>query len=122
MKVQNRITLRHMIEIDNAEELNTLLEKNEKVLVLFYASWCPFCVNFVPMFDKKIVNYNVGKVIHVLLDDYDNQLWDDYDVEAVPTVIFFEKGKVSKRLDGRSGRGLNENQLNVWLENFKVSN
>ena len=94
MKAQNRITLRHMIEIDNAEELNALLEKNEKVLVLFYATWCPFCVNFVPMFDKKIVNYNVGSVIHVLLDDYDNQLWDDYDVEAVPTVIFFEKSKV----------------------------
>ena len=110
-----------MIEIDNAKELNALLEKNGKVLVLFYATWCPFCVNFVPMFDKKIVNHNVGSVIHVLLDDYDNQLWDDYDIEAVPTVIFFEKSKVSKRLDGRSGRGLNENQLNIWLENFKVS-
>jgi len=31
---------------------------------------------------------------------------DDYDVEAVPTVIFFEKGKVSKRLDGRFWQGL----------------
>ena len=46
-----------MIEIDSVEELNALLEKNEKVLVLFYATWCPYCINFVPMFDKKIVNY-----------------------------------------------------------------
>ncbi len=110
-----------MIEIDNAEELNALLEKTEKILVLFYATWCPYCVNFVPIFDKKIINYNVGNVIHVLLDDYDSQIWDDFDIEAVPTVISFEKGKVSKRLDGRFGLGLNERQLNVWLENFKVS-
>jgi thioredoxin 1 len=111
-----------MIEIDNAEELNAILEKTEKVFVLFYATWCPYCVNFVPIFNKKITNSNVGNVIHVLLDDYDNPLWDNYDIEAVPTVIFFEKGKVSKRLDGRFGSGLNEKQLNVWLENFKVHN
>lgn len=105
-----------MIEVDNAEELNAIIEKDEKVLVLFYASWCPYCVNFVPIFDRKIVNFKVEKVIHVLLDDYDNQLWDNYDIEAVPTVIFFEKGKVSKRLDGKFGVGLNEKKLNIWLE------
>jgi thiol-disulfide isomerase/thioredoxin len=86
---------------------------------LFYATWCPYCVNFVPIFNKKIVNFNAGNVIHVLLDGYDNQLWDDYDIEAVPTLIFFEKGKISKRLDGRFGVGLNEKQLTVWLETFK---
>ena len=110
-----------MIEVDNGNELNAILEKTEKVLVLFYATWCPYCINFVPVFDKKIINFNVGNVIHVLLDDYDNPLWDDYDIEAVPTIIFFEKSKISKRLDGRSGRGLNEQQLDVWLENFQSS-
>ena len=108
-----------MIEIDNAEELNAILGKEEKVLVLFYATWCQYCVNFVPIFKRKIIDFNLGKVIHVLLDDYDNQLWDDHDIEAVPTVIFFEKGKISKRLDGRFGVGLTEKQLNVWLENFR---
>ncbi len=107
-----------MIEIDSEEELNGILEKNGKVLVLFYASWCPYCKRFVPVFDKKIVNFKGGNVIHVLLDDYDNPLWDEYDIDAVPTVIFFEKGKVSRRLDGRFGVGLSEKQLNVWLEQF----
>ena len=110
-----------MIEVDNAEELNTILEQTEGVLVLFYARWCPYCSRFVPVFDEKINNYNFQKIIHVLLDDFDNQLWDDYNIEAVPTVIFFEKGKVSKRLDGRFGAGLNEKQLKVWLEGFSVS-
>src|SRR5271157_2995680 len=110
-----------MREIDNGEELNNVLEKTEKVLVLFYSSWCPYCTRFVPVFDKKIDKLQVESVIHVLLDDYDNPLWDTYDIEAVPTIIFFEKGKVSKRLDGRFGVGLNEKQFIVWLEELKVS-
>ena len=108
-----------MIEVDNKEDLDNILAKTEKVLVLFYASWCPFCTRFVPAFNAKIKDFKqFSKVIHVLLNDYDSPLWDDYDIEAVPTIIFFESRKVSSRLDGRSGIGLNEKQLNVWLENF----
>jgi thioredoxin 1 len=107
-----------MIEVDNAEELNVILEKTEKVLVLFYASWCPYCTRFVPIFDKKTVNLNKGNVIHVLLNDFDNPLWDDYSIGAVPTVIFFEKAEVSKRLDGKNGSGLSEKQLEAFLIGF----
>jgi len=110
-----------MIEVDNKEDLDRELNKNGKVLALFYASWCPYCKSFVPFFDRKMVNFKGGNVIHVLLDDYDNPLWDDFDIEAVPTIIFFEKGKVSRRLDGRFGIGLNEKQLNVWLDKFNGS-
>ena len=110
-----------MIEVEIKEDLDKELNKNGRVLVLFYASWCPYCKSFVPFFDKKAISVNGGSVIHVLLDDYDSPLWDDFDIEAVPTVILFEEGKVSRRLDGRSGIGLNEKQLIVWLDKIKSS-
>ena len=81
----------------------------------------PYCMRFVPVFDKKIVNFSYGSVIHVLLDDYDNPLWDDYSIDAVPTLIYFEKGKAIRRLDGKNGVGLNEKQLTVWLKEFTTS-
>ncbi len=109
-----------MIQVDNMQDLNSQLKANEKVLALFYASWCPYCMRFLPIFDKKVVNFSVGSIIHVLLDEYDNPLWDDYSIDAVPTLIFFEKGKVYRRLDGKFGVGLSEKQLTVWLEEFKV--
>ena len=109
-----------MIQVDNEQDLDRQLKTNEKVLALFYASWCSYCSRFVPVFDKKIVNFNAGSVIYVLLDDYDNPLWDDYEIEAVPTLILFEKGKVARRLDGKSGWGLSEKQLSVWLEKLKA--
>ena len=37
----------------------------------------------------------------------------------VPTIIFFEEGKVCKRLDGKLGIGLSEGQFKTWIEEFK---
>jgi thioredoxin 1 len=107
-----------MTEIESKEQLDNLLLKNEKLLVLFYATWCSFCSRFVPIFDKKIEYFKKTQIIRVLLDDFDNQLWDDYEIESVPTIIYFEKGKVSKRLDAKLGRGLNEERFKIWIEEF----
>ena len=107
-----------MLEIESKEQLDNFLLKNEKLLLLFYASWCSFCSRFVPVFDKKIEYFKKAQIIRVLLDDFDNQLWDDYEIESVPTVIYFEKGKVNKRLDAKLGRGLNEERFKVWIEEF----
>lgn len=105
-----------MIEVDNRQDLDAQLAKNKRVLVLFYASWCPYCRRFVPIFEEKTVGNQRASVVHVLLDDYDNPLWDDYDIGAVPTVILFEEGKVCSRLDGLLGVGLSAKQFETWLK------
>ena len=107
--------MRTMIEVDNKQDLDAELSKNKRVLALFYASWCPYCVRFVPVFKRRI-KLQEGSVVYVLLDDYDNPLWDDYSIDAVPTVILFKNGKVSCRLDGSLGVGVSEKQLQVWLD------
>jgi thioredoxin 1 len=109
-----------MIEIETEDDFNRELSENSRLLVLFYAGWCPYCIKFVPVFDRKATSYKATKVIHVRLDDNDNPLWDVCDVEAVPTVILFEKGKVSSRLDGQFGLGLSERQLNTWLQKLTL--
>ncbi len=108
-----------MIKIRNQKDLDSELKKNKKVLALFYSSWCPYCVRFVPTFDKDAAKIGVKSVIHVLLEDYDDPMWDEYDIPAVPTIILFENGKVCKRLDARLGRGLSEERFIDWIEEFK---
>ena len=39
------------------------------------------------------------------------QVSEKHSVEVVPTVLLFERGIVTKRLDGVPGVGLNEKQL-----------
>jgi thioredoxin 1 len=108
-----------MIQINSQKEVDDQLSKHPKTLAVFYASWCPFCRNFLATVDKTLGNYGFEYIIHINLDDYDNPMWDKYSVEAVPTLIYFENGKISKRLDARHGEGLTENRCKEWLEKIK---
>jgi thioredoxin 1 len=117
-RAASRLKRTVMIEVNNKRDLDSKLRKNQSVLALFYASWCPYCKSFLKVFDEALLNSDFTCVIRVSTDDYDNPLWDDYSVEAVPTVILFNNGKVRARLDGRLGEGLNEKQFKMWLENL----
>ena len=53
--------------------------------------------------------------LQIILDDENNPLWEAYQIEIVPTVLFFASGQVVKRLDGQPGIGLGEADLRKAL-------
>lgn len=110
-----------IIEVSEKRDLDAFLKQNSQVLALFCSSWCPFCRSFFPAFNKEITIFSFGQVIHVYLEDYDNPLWEEYSVEAVPTVILFERAEVSSRLDAKLGAGLNEKQFRDWLAKINAA-
>ncbi|MCW4025189.1 MAG: thioredoxin family protein [Candidatus Bathyarchaeota archaeon] len=110
-----------MIQIDSQKQLDEQLKENPKVLALFYASWCHYCRNFLATTDKTLNDYGFEHIIHVNIDDFDNPMWVTYNVEAVPTLIYFENGKISKRLDAESGTGLTEQRCRNWLQKIQNS-
>jgi thiol-disulfide isomerase/thioredoxin len=87
-----------------------------KVLALFHASWCPFCRAFIKAFDKYAAKPDAIKTIKVRIDEDENPIWETYGFEAVPSLILFENGQASKRLDCNLGRGLTEKQFTDWLK------
>jgi len=95
--------------INSGRDLHEVLKVKDKVFVLFYASWCPFSVRFLPIFDRYAQD-NEQNFIRIMID-HEESLSKKYSVAVVPTVIFFENGEVSKRLDGLSGMGLDEEKL-----------
>ncbi len=96
-------------------ELEEDVQQYKRALILFCASWCPFCERFYPTFERLISKKKFDKVMRVYIDDDDNPLWDDFSIEAVPTLVFFEQGKVSSRLDAKLGLGQNEKKFSEWL-------
>jgi len=108
-----------MIEVSDKSDFERQLKKSKRVLALFYASWCPYCRSFLAVFGKNATKDGFNLALRVKVDDYDNPLWDDYSIRAVPTVILFDEGKVCRRLDGRFGQGLSEKQLREWLETIQ---
>lgn len=95
--------------IKTEENLEKELQNKDKVFVLFYETWCPFSQRFLPIF-SKFSKTETRECIEVIAD-YKLKLCDQFLVEVFPTVLFFEKGKVSKRLDGQAGIGLNKQDL-----------
>jgi thioredoxin 1 len=99
--------------VNDKQGLNDLLKTKERVIALFYASWCPFCLEFLPTFERCAEGKRLSFL--VVKDDHET-MGDRYSVEVVPTVLLFEKGNVSKRLDGVLGVGLNEKQLTAFIQ------
>jgi thiol-disulfide isomerase/thioredoxin len=107
-----------MKEVEKEKDLNDILTSNENMVVLFYASWCPFCTSFLPVFGKYAEKNSNTKFLQVRLDDLMNPLWEKYQIEVVPTVLFFKGKKNSDRLDGVLMVGLNEEQISNFLLNI----
>ena len=104
-----------MIEVDNLRNLESQLRNSKRVLALFYASWCPYCRSFIEVFNKVAPKSGFDIALRVRIDDYDNSLWEEYSIAAVPTILFFDEGKVSRRLDCKFGAGLSEKQFKEWI-------
>ncbi|HEX3046647.1 MAG TPA: thioredoxin family protein [Bacillota bacterium] len=95
--------------IHSPQDFEQLLKTNLPTMALFYSSWCPFCRRFLPVFEKT-AGENRQKFTFCMIIDQD-ALEDRFQVEIVPTVLYFEDGTVTKRLDGIAGIGIYENQL-----------
>lgn len=85
------------------------LRSKDRVFVLFYASWCPYSRRFLPIFEK-FAQDETRACMSVVIDDKAS-LCEKYSIEVYPTVLVFDKGKVTQRLDGVLGVGLSEEQL-----------
>lgn len=98
------------------ERLTQEAFKGERLLkggdwaICFEADWCPFCRNFRKAFDKLegIPGLNVARAN---MDDAESPLWEEFEINVVPTIIAFRDQFPVWRRDGRLGRGLSEKDI-----------
>jgi thioredoxin 1 len=104
-----------VLDVDTADAFREeVLAASEPTVVLFWATWCPFCLRFKPIFDEAARGSDL-RFAAVYLDDVDNPLWDTYDVEVVPTLALFAQGALRFRRDGRLMHGLSEGDMGAFL-------
>ena len=85
-----------------------------KTLVLIYASWCPYCVNFKLTFEE--INSDGIQKKAVLVDEDENPLWDRFDIQAVLTMIAFQNGNILARRDTKKGIGLTRKDMESMVK------
>jgi thioredoxin 1 len=86
-----------------------VLKSDKPVLVDFWAEWCMPCRMLAPTIDKLANDYS-GKVKIGKLDtDANRDTAMKYGINAIPTVILFNKGQVAQKFVGlRSERDFRE--------------
>jgi len=87
-----------------------VLRATDPVIVLFDASWCPFCRAFRPTMERHQDEFP-WPVTAVLLDDTNDSLWDTYSIDVIPTLAVFESGRSVFKADGILGVGLGEKDI-----------
>ncbi len=104
--------------INRPSDLDRVIKSKDRLTVLFYASWCPFSQRFLPDFLDH-AEASDQCFMRVLVDDKDD-LIRKYAIEVYPTVLFFQHGKVAKRLDGIFHVGLNKRQLEEFVNKCRA--
>ncbi|CAO1440042.1 unnamed protein product [Diamesa hyperborea] len=87
--------------IENAEEYNKLLASGNTTCVLFSAEWAEQCNQITAVMEQlaKQEGYKAITFLNVAAEEVP-EIAEKHQVEAVPTVIFFQKNKAINRIDG----------------------
>ena len=76
-------------EINGLQNLDLEVANNKKVLVDLYATWCGPCKMLAPI---------VEKVSNEVVDiDENDDIASNFGVEAIPTLLVFENGKLKTK-------------------------
>lgn len=102
-----------------AEELDEAVRSGDKLMVLFYATWCPFSRAFLKVFLARAAKGDPCYARVVV--DVGDPLVETYAIEIFPTVLFFDGGALVRRLDGVYHRGLSREQLDAFAHTCSVS-
>jgi len=108
-----------MLQVKNPDAFQeSVVQAAEPTVVMFWATWCPFCRRFKQEFEKLAAS-RPWRFAAVYLDDEDNPLWEDYAVDVVPTLALFRDGKVVERLDGILGYGIDQKMVDEFVRRLQ---
>ena len=82
------------------ETFNVVINSSHLVLVDFYATWCGPCKAMHPVLEQ--VKAQLGDRLRIIKVDVDKHgiPAEEYNVQAVPTLILFRNGEVLWRQSG----------------------
>ena len=99
-----------MIDIQTTEELNSILQSNETVLIDFYADWCAPCKMMMPVLEE-LSNNDSCTIVKINIEKHP-ELIKEMGIRSVPTLKLFSNNEEVATKTG----ALNKTQLIALIE------
>ncbi|CAB4256459.1 similar to Saccharomyces cerevisiae YGR209C TRX2 Cytoplasmic thioredoxin isoenzyme of the thioredoxin system which protects cells against oxidative and reductive stress [Maudiozyma barnettii] len=99
-----------VIQINSADEFKTALTDagSKLVVVDFYATWCGPCKMIAPMVEKFSEQYNDATFLKLDVDAIP-ALAQEYEISAMPTLVFIKNGKEVTKVVGANLAAIKQN-------------
>jgi thioredoxin 1 len=104
------------IQLNQADFKSTVLN-NKKVVLDFYADWCGPCQTLLPTIHKLAEELNDDVIIKKVNVDQNKDLAAYFNVRSIPTLVFFQEGKV---VDKHTGL-ITERALRLKIDELEVA-
>ena len=104
------------IQLNQADFKSTVLN-NKKVVLDFYADWCGPCQTLLPTIHKLADELNDDVIIKKVNVDKNQDLAAYFKVRSIPTLVFFQDGKV---VDKHTGL-ITERELRLKIDELEVA-
>jgi thioredoxin 1 len=90
----------NVTELTDAEFDNIVHNSSEPVLVDFWAPWCGPCKMMAPVIEEIADEYAGKAKIYKLNTDEHHETAVEFGISAIPTVILFDEGQMTKKWVG----------------------
>ena len=101
----------------NNSEFNQLVlnNKEELVVVDFYANWCGPCRMIAPIVDEIATEFEGKAVVGKCNVDDAGDVPAEYGIRNIPTLLFFKGGELKDKLVGSTTKAAIADKLNALL-------
>ena len=104
-----------VIEVGDADFAREVLQAKEPVLVDFTAVWCAPCKLIAPILEDLAAEHRGALKVAKVDVDVSQATAEFYGIRSMPTLLFFEGGRVVKQLVGAMPRRVLEQAVREVL-------
>ena len=109
--------------LTDANFLKEVLENSQPVLVDFWADWCGPCHMIAPAIEELAADFEGRAKVGKLDVDNNSRIAAKFGIRSIPTLLFFNDGKLVDKVIGLAPKSELTNKLNGLTQNGeKVKN
>lgn len=103
------------LEVNSTNFEEIIKNKEELILVDFWAPWCGPCKIIGPFLDELSIQFENNLIVAKVNVDENPELAAQFGIRNIPTILFFKKGEIVDKSVGVSNKANLENKINSLI-------